>query len=185
MKVKLESSVFELEATELFTHLHRRLLAFTSWKEAHEAMAVMPGRRVLKQFAGQVADRAEHIDPDQHLGVARFVQLRAGHVQQRLGPPRLQFLNHPIVEIELRRGVLPRAWIVRHPAAGKNTNAFRSAFDDVCDGGAQRGTALWSRQRWQIHVREKRDDGNLASLNEVLQRRGEGCLLYTSPSPRD
>jgi hypothetical protein len=40
------------------------------------------------------------------------------------------------------------------------------------------GTALCRGERRQIHVREKRDDRNIAALNDVLHRRGERVTQF-------
>ena len=50
-------------------------------------------------------DRAEHHRPGEHLGVADLVELRAGHVQQRVGVAGFELREQPAIEVELRRQV--------------------------------------------------------------------------------
>jgi hypothetical protein len=108
MFVKLEALIFEL--------ILRRRINFGGFRprrqKPHHRVAVMPGRRVLYELAGHIADRAEHQSPGQQLGVADFVELLGGQIEQRAGVPPLQFGDHPFVELEFGVRILPRAWVV-------------------------------------------------------------------------
>ncbi len=81
--------------------------------EAHYRMAVVPGRLVGEQFAGNVADCSEHHGPRQHFRVADFVQLFGRQVQDRVVIAALHLGDGPVVEIVGRLRIFPGARVVR------------------------------------------------------------------------
>ena len=133
----------------------------------------MPRRDVVDQLPFLPADRAEHGGPIEHLGVADFVELRPGHVQQRVGPAHFELRQQPPIEIEFGRQVLRRAREMRHAAARDDGNALPASLDDVGDGLSERGAALRRGQRRNVDVGEERDDRDLAVADHVLERHRE------------
>ena len=84
----------------------RRVRARALRQEAHHAEPVVPRRDVVDQLAFVRADGAEHHRPAEHLGVADLIELRAGHVQQRIAVAGLELRHQPAIEVELGIEVL-------------------------------------------------------------------------------
>ena len=113
----------------------------------------MPGRDVVDQLAVLRTDRAEHHRPSQHLGVADFVELRAAHVEQRIGVARFELRDEPAIEVELRRQIFLGAREMRHAAARDQRDPLLPSLDDLGDRAcrAPRSAAAWAaaaRRRW-------------------------------------
>ena len=137
----------------------------------HEA--VMPRRDVVDELALLRPDRAEENRPAQHLGVADLVELRAGHVEQRVGVAGFELRHEPAIEIEFRVQVLGRAGEMRHAAARDDRDAFLAALDDLGQRLAERLAPLGRRQRRHVDVGEERDDRDVALADHVFERHRE------------
>ena len=120
-------------------------------------------------------DEAVEHRPAEHLGVAHLVELRARHVEQRVGVAGLHLRHQPAVEVELGVQVLGRAGEVRHPAAGNDGHLLvgRPPRDDLGDRLAERLAAPRRRQRRHVDVGEERDHRDVALADHVLERNRE------------
>ena len=162
--------LIKLEATLEFVLL-RSLLAFLGRartlerEEAHDRVAVMPRRLIGDQLARLIADRTEHDHPGKHLRVADLVELFVGHVDEHVVISLFHFGNGPVVEIEIRLGVLPRAREVRHSAAGHDGNLLWAGRDYFRNRLTQLRAALRRRQGRKIRIHENWDDRNGALLD--------------------
>jgi hypothetical protein len=150
------------------------VLARALREEPHHGETVVPGRDVVDQLAGGLAERAEHDRPAEHFGVAHLVELRPGHVEQRVGVAGLELGQQPAIEIELRMQVLGRAGEMRHAAARDDRHPFLAPLDDLGDRLAQRLASPRRRQRRHVDVGEERHHRDVAPADDVFERNREG-----------
>src|SRR2546426_1045215 len=96
----LMPAILNFDPAVLLGDFRRRRFRRVMRQEAHHAQPVMPRRDVVDELALLLSDRAEHARPVEHLRVADLVELRAGHVDERVGVAGLELRDEPAIEIE-------------------------------------------------------------------------------------
>src|SRR5262245_40177059 len=112
MLVELKSLILEFETAVLFRDLLDWTPPLPGWNETHHAMAVMPGRRILKKFPRNRSNCSQHDAPVEHFRVTGFVQLLRFQTEHGIDISDLELRNHPSVELKFRCRVFSRSRVM-------------------------------------------------------------------------